>query len=232
MERSNQIPPLQAYVPEFEVQDSGEVPITKFFTRPFVGLPYIAQAIFDGFWKSTNPDILAYYEKKNSGQLDSMSLIEMRKLAVAILHETGNFIEAVGGEDQIGVFPTTSETVVEFTLPKNLPDNAQSIPSVLGWVGLNCAGTTTPPCAGTVSFSVDSGRLQGPYKSFYLASQFGNIPIALEDNIFIGNNFNGVTFKWSGGKPFMLHNTVTHCTLEVSQAIPPQTSPTCENAKL
>jgi hypothetical protein len=209
-------PPLQVYVPEFEIRDSGEVPVTKFIPDA-LGLPYVAQAILDGFWKSSDPNILNYYKKKKLDELDSMPLVEMRKLAAATLHETGRYITRVGGEDQIGVFPAEG-TGVEFALPKNLPTNAKSIPSVLSSVGLNCSATT--PCTGAVSFSVDLARSEGPYENFYLASQFRDIPIALEDNIFIGNNFDGVTFKTHGGHPFMLHNTITHCTLEVPQAMP------------
>ena len=112
-------PPLQVYVPEFEIKDSGEVPVTKFFPDA-LGLPYVAQAILDGFWKSSDPNILNYYKKKKLNDLDSMPLVEMRKLAAATLRETGRYITRVGGEDQIGMFPA-EETAVDFTLPKNLP---------------------------------------------------------------------------------------------------------------
>jgi 20S proteasome alpha/beta subunit len=213
--------PLQVYVPDFDISDSGEVPVPKF--RPYAtGLPYVAQAIFDGFWDSKDPEILNYYERKKRDQLDSMPLTEMRRLAAAILRETERFISKVGGKDQIGVFPA-ERNGVEFTLPKNLQANAESIPSVLSSVGLDCSGT---PCNGPISFSVDLTQPQGPYKTFYLASHFRNMPIALEDNIFIGNIFEGVTFKMhGGGVPFMMLNTVTNCTLEVPQAIPMPTIP-------
>jgi hypothetical protein len=209
--------PLQVYVPQFEVQDSGEVPITKFLPDA-EGLPWVAQAIFAGVWKSQDPDILKYYEKKKRDQLDSMSLIEMRRLAEAILHETERYLVAVGGEDQIGVFPT-DESAVEFHLPADLPIDALSVPSVLTWVGLDCSGTATL-CNGPLTFSVDPQRAQGPYNKFFLAGRFSDVPIALENNIFIGNDFNQVTFEWIGGRPFMLHNHVSHCTLELPGTMP------------
>jgi hypothetical protein len=210
--------PLQVYVPEFEiVQDTGEVPI-KTFVSVSLGLPYVAQAILAGYWKSTDPVILDYYQKKKNGQRDSMPLAEMRKLTVAILHETGRYVTGVGGEDQIGVFPAAGDSAEEFTLPKNLPSEAQSIPHVLGSVGLDCSAT--PPCNGAISFTIDPTQPYSPYQNFYLASRFRGLQIALENNIFIGNNFDGVTFLYHGGNPYLLHNAVTNCTLEVPQAMP------------
>lgn len=207
--------PLQVYVPDFKLTDNKDLTVTKFVSFP-IGLPYVAQAILDGFWKSTDLDILSYYQKKRDNQLDGMSLTEMRKLAAAILRETKSHIDKVGGEDQIAVFPA-SGVGIEFSLPKNLPANTQSIPSVLSFVGLNCS---TTPCDGLVSFSTDPERLQGTYNKFFLASQFVNIPIALEDNIFIGNKFDGVTFIWDVGKPVMRQNQVSNCTLEILQKSP------------
>jgi hypothetical protein len=210
--------PLQVYVPEFEIiQDTGEVPVNNFVSVPF-GLPYVAQAILAGYWKSTDPVILDYYQKKKNGQLDSMPLVEMRKLTVAILHETGRYVTGVGGEDQIGVFPAAGAGAEEFTLPKNLPSDTQTIPHVLGSVGLDCSATG--PCIGAVSFTIDPAQPKGPYRNFYLASRFRGLPIALEDNIFVGNNFDGVTFLYHGGNPYLLHNAITNCTLEVPQAMP------------
>jgi hypothetical protein len=209
--------PLQKYVPDFEIiRDTGEVPVTNFVSLP-LGLPYVAQAILDGYWNSVDPAIHDYYEKKKHSQLDSMPLVEMRKLTVAILHETGKYVTGVGGADQIGVFPVAGDGV-EFTLPKNLPADAQTIPLVLSSVGLDCSAAL--PCNGAVSFSVDLTEPQGPYRNFYLASRFRGLPIALEDNIFVGNNFDGVTFLYHGGNPYLLHNAVTNCTLEVPQAMP------------
>jgi 20S proteasome alpha/beta subunit len=215
-ERLKMLAPLNVNVPEFDVQDSGEVLVTTFFQNPFVGLPYVAQAIFDGYWKSTDPDILNYYKKKEHGQLESMSLTEMRKLAAAMLRETRNRVDRVGGGDQVAVFPASGSDA-DFTLPRLLPTAAQSVPSVLSFAGLNCS---TTPCNGPISFSTDPERLQGTYNKFFLASQFVNIPIALEDNIFIGNKFDGVTFIWSGGKPFMRQNQISNCTIEVRPATP------------
>jgi hypothetical protein len=223
-EKLRQTPPLQAYVPEFEIEDSGEVPVTKFLSRPFVdpfmgpfvGMPYVAQKILDGYWTSTDPDILNYYEKKKHDELDSMPLAEVRKFAAAILHQTGKYIDKVGGEDQIGVFPVDGKGV-EFTLPKNLPTDAQSIPAVISRVGLDCSGGT--PCNGRLSMSMDRDRSRGTYKEFFLASQFRDMPIALENNIFIGNDFDHVTFMWNRGNPLLLNNTLKNCTLEVPQSI-------------
>jgi hypothetical protein len=224
-ETLRQTPPFQAYVPEFEIADSGEVPATKFLSRPFVdpfmgpfvGLSSVAQSILNGNRKSNDPDILNYYEKKKNVQLDSMSLAEMRRLAAAILGETKKYIIAVGGENQIGVFPANGDGV-EFTLPGNLLTDAKSIPAVISAVGLDCSGKS--PCKGPVSMSMDGDRARGNYKEFFLASQFRDMPIALEDNIFIGNNFDYVTFMWTGGNPLLLNNTLKNCTLEVPQSRP------------
>jgi len=218
-EKLTSSPPLQVNVPQFEVADSGEVAVTEFQMYP-VGLPYVALAIRDAQWDSDDPDILKYYDSKKREQLNSMTLIEMRKLAAAILRESRKVLLRVGGEDQLGVFPSDGSSI-EFHLPPNLPTDAESIPSVLSYRGLDCSEKTTP-CHGPMLLSLDGSRLRGPYKKFFFASKFTNIPVALVDNIFVGNSFDGVTFIWGGGtaNPFMLHNKVTHCTLEIDKDAP------------
>jgi hypothetical protein len=187
-----------------------------------VGISCVAEQVLNGHYLTASPVIRSYYQTAKDKKLDEMSLESMKALASSILSETEKFTDLVGGEDQIGVFPA-AEGPVEFHLPAQLPTDAQLIPNILRWEGIECANRT-PPC-GVVPFSFDfsSDRAAQPYVKYFYSSKFTDIPVILDYNIFVANNFDKVTFKWRGSGFFMARNSATDCTLEMPETsmLPP-----------
>src|SRR5258708_27980987 len=61
-----------------------------------------------------------------------------------------------------------------------------------------------------------SHPMNAPYTKFLIASEFKDVSVAIDNNIFVADNFDGVTLKWRG-KPFVSYrNTFTNCVLELT----------------
>ena len=52
--------------------------------------------------------------------------------------------------------------------------------------------------------TIDSRNLSKPYIKFMVASEFKDIAVALDNNLFVANDFDGVTIKWRGGHFFRI----------------------------
>jgi hypothetical protein len=60
--------------------------------------------------------------------------------------------------------------------------------------------------------------LDEPIAKFFLAGQFKGVPVALDNNYFVHNSFEGVTLKWQGGQfPYLLGNRFNNCSLELPE---------------
>ena len=206
--------PLGIVAPRYGSTISREVPITKFFPVT-VGISFVADGILQGAYKSSDPAIQDYYRRLKANQLDDMPLSEMRALALVILHETKKLTDYVGGGDQIGEFPTSEK--VSFRLPRALPSDSQLTARLKRWEGLTCTKTQVPPCGNApVSFTIDSAHpMNEPFTKLLIASEFKDISVALDNNLFIADSFDGATFKWRGGTFFSYRNTFRNCILEL-----------------
>jgi hypothetical protein len=96
------------------------------------------------------------------------------------------------------------------------------------WKGLFCENSQ-PQCTldnrGRLTYSQDFQHSFGePITKFFLASRFKEIVVALDNNYFVDNSFEGVTFKWRGDNfPFMHANTFDQCAVELPEGkdLPP-----------
>ena len=208
--------PLKVLAPRYDTQLTRPVPITR-FTAVTVGIPFVADAILGGIYKSVDPLILEYYRRRKADQLDDMTLSEMSALVRIVLRETKKFTDYVGGEDQIAEFPSDSDAT--FHLPKDLPIDAHTIPRLIRWDGLLCMSSQTPPCGNPpLSISFNSAQPPGEvrFTKFLMASEFKDIPVVLDNNLFVADTFEGVTLKWNGGPFFLYRNIFNNCVLELT----------------
>jgi hypothetical protein len=207
--------PQQALIPEYTVV-SNSAKATEFLSYS-AGVTCIADAIFSGHYSTTNPVIRSFYEKRlDKAILSTMPLDDMIALATAIMTETEKFTDVVGGDNQIGVFPADGGNV-RWSAPANLPSVAQLQPRTLRWEGITCSNASDPPCGVTpVSFMISTEqRHDETFKKFFLASQFLQIPVAVDNNFFVGNTFDHATLRWRGGSFFMYRNTFKDCVIEI-----------------
>ena len=207
--------PHNVMVPEYNVQ-GGSRKVTEFGYLA-AGVTCVADAIMGGHYLTTDPVIKSYYEKRaNKLLLDQMTVADILALAKVIMKETEKFTGLVGGGDQFGAFPADHANV-QWSLPSNLPSDAQLQPRTLRWEGISCTSATNPPCGSApVSFMISSNQPHYErFKKFFLASQFLQIPIALDGNLFVGNRFDRATLRWHGGSFFMRRNIFKDCVLEL-----------------
>jgi hypothetical protein len=212
--------PLNVVAPEYQTT-STQVTVNKFVSVR-AGITCVADAILSGIYRSEDPAIRAYYQELKGGLLDNISLEEMRALAQAILRETRNFTPLVGGQDQIGVFPVAGD--VEWSLPSSLPKLTQMSPGFMLWKGLLCT-TSHPPCTesgrgGFTFFQDFQGLGDDTITKFFLASEFKDIPVALDNNYFVGSCFDGATLKWRGGTFFLRASNISQCFKQCALELP------------
>jgi hypothetical protein len=207
-----------ALTPEYNVV-SGRKKVAEFFALP-VGITCVADAILAGHYTTMDSVIQNYYRMRtNRAALDEMTIEGMVALAKAILAETQKFTDLVGGDAQIGSFPASGN--VQWSLPANLPSEAKLQPRVYRFSGLTCSDSSTPPCGfAPVSFFVSSQQPpEEVFKKFFLASRFIRIPVALDNNLFVGSTFDHVTLRSLGGSFFMLRNIYNDCVLELPEGV-------------
>ena len=194
------------------------------FTFVTEGIPDIANRILGGSYESSDPVIVGYYRNLHSGPFgrDSMTLGEMRELARVILRETRKAHGSlVGGPDQIGVFPVKER------------------PSITGVAGLSKDKQLTPrfflnsclvydrdhrgsngPCVNGTFYEDFTRPLDEVIAQFFLACRFKDVSVAVDNNYFVRNEFDGVTFKYTGKKPpFFSRNTYTNCSVELPEGV-------------
>lgn len=210
--------PLNAKAPEYEVLQAGATLDGKFLPIT-TGITCVADAILGGYYRTKDPVILRYYQRRREGTLDSLELKELKSLAQVILRETRNFTDKVGGEDPIGVFPVGGN--IEWTLP-TLPSDKDLPARFFLWKGLLCPEATEQckvlngSAAYFEDFQHDTDELVA---KFFLAGQFKERPVALDNNYFVNDSFEGTTLKWRGGNFFMHGNHFKDCVLEMPEGV-------------
>jgi hypothetical protein len=207
--------PLGVLLPKYRVVPKDPVPLG--FTYETSGIPWVAEAILAGIYRSDDPIIRAYYGRDLSGTRDDMSLPEMAKLAHVILRETAKYTRYVGGADQLGVFSVDGSS--NFQLPNSLSTDVQNTPRTLFFEDHACTNLQEPPCGRTpASFTSDDLYNAGEtFRKYFMAMQFKDIPVALDNNLFVGDSFDGATLLWGGATFFMRRNSFVNCTVVVPQ---------------
>jgi hypothetical protein len=198
---------------------NGSKKVTQYF-HCTVGITLIADEILSGQYLTTDPVIQNYYRMRtDQSLLDQMSVEEMVSLTKAILAETREYTDLVGGEDQIGGFPASGK--LQWSLPANLPSEARLQPAVFRWERITCSNANNPPCGMVpVSFSIGIEKpADEGFKKLFLASEFLQIPVALDNNLFIADTFDHATLRWLGGSLFMLRNSFKDCVLELPDGV-------------
>jgi hypothetical protein len=209
--------PLNVLAPSYTMQKRSIT--TTGFTWVTVGIDQVASAILNGSYETTEPIIVSYYEKLRTGTTDDMKLAEMKQLAKAILRETKRLSDFVGGPDQIGVFSPDGR--VEWSFPP-LPSDRQLLPRTGLTQGfLYGPGGERVAFLGAQDWYFDDFRhpLKEPFAHVFLACEFKNVSVSLDDNYFLRSSFAYVTVKWNGG-PFLARgNKYNHCTIELPDRV-------------
>ena len=202
-------------IPEYSLKPVKPGVRATSFQGVSAGITNVADAILAGTYDSDDLLIQDFYRRRQNHQLDDMTLKDMSALARVFLRETKKFTVYVGGEDQIGEFP--SEGSAAFHFPDSLPFETEIIPRLMRWQGLLCTNTQMPTCGRTgVSFSVNPAQQGTHLLKLLLASEFKKVPVALDGNLFVADSFDGVTLKWNGGSFFSYRNTFKDCVLELT----------------
>jgi|SRR5579862_1229807 len=202
-------------VPDYKVLSS-DVPVDG-FVHLTAGITRVADAILAGDYKTTDPAIKRYYSKlHDQASLDSMSVDEMTELARASLRETAKFTDYVGGPDQIGTFPVNGEA--QWVLP-DLPKELALSPR-FWWQSCLMYIKGVPPvrrsCAKGTFFEDLQHPLDEVIAQFFLASEFNNVSVMLDNNYFVRSRFENVTFKYLGAPFLALNGTYINCRVEFS----------------
>lgn len=209
--------PLQVRIPRYTSR-LGPAISAATFSSLTAGIDTVASVILAGNYSTADPVIKRYYQLRANRQLYNMSLDDMSALAHAILRETGRAFPAyIGGDDQIGEFGADGNA--DFRLPNEIPTETVAVHRLIRWDGLLCTDEQRPPCGNApLSFSISRAQPIGEvrFEKFLLGSQFKDVPVLLDDNLFIADDFDGVTLKWYGSPFFSFRNQFHNCVLELS----------------
>ena len=195
--------------------------IAREFRYLTAGINEVAESILQGRYQSTDAVIQHYYERLRDNTREDMPVAEMTELAHAILRETKRSSNFVGGDDQIGEFPSAG--TVNFYVAPDIPKFTGTVSRLMRWEGPSCSGEHTPPCGNPpLSFSVSRAQRPGPvhFIKFLLASNFENVAVILDSNLFIADAFENVTLKWNGDPFTMYRNSFKNCVLELAPGAP------------
>lgn len=208
--------PLNKPIPIYSTEQAPLATITR-FTWCIGGVPFVAESVLAGIYKTDNAVILAYYSKRHQdGALNSMSVEEMSDLARAILSETRKFTDIVGGADQIGEFPVTDNA--NLSMP-TLPREKALAPRFDPKIALKFAKDKPVESFGVPNIYMEDFQhsLDSVIPQFFLGSQFIDVRVVLDNNYFVRDEFDGVTFEFTG-KPFLeRNNTFKNCTIEIEE---------------
>jgi hypothetical protein len=198
---------------------SSTTTVVAHFVAFSAGLDRVARAILDGTIETPDRRILTYYRSRTAGQLDELSLDDLEGLAIAILAQTKSTTQFVGGPDQIGVFAKGS---AKWTMPQ-LPTDRQKLTCTILRVG-SSYGALTPE-----EYSRERGKefitimnlsliqpFEEPLRQVFVGGQFRDVSVSLDGNVFAGNRFSNVTFKYQGGSFYFLNNTIDKCVVETA----------------
>lgn len=216
--------PFGLPVPRYEPVVTTKV--VRHFECLSAGVDDLARSVLDGGFSTIDPRILEYYRARNEGKLDQLSLNSLEDLAVAILEETKRVTPVVGGPDQIGVFPKHGS--VRWHLPE-LPGSRQKLRSTVLNVGASYSWEGFPAnehsqMRGKQAFSEISMSLSQPFEEqftqVFLGGMIRDVPVMLDGNVFAGNRFINVHFRYAG-RPFHFDssNHLEACWLQISEGV-------------
>jgi 20S proteasome alpha/beta subunit len=218
--------------PSYDVNSTTS--IVDHFVAISAGMDSVAQAILSGTLESQDNRILSFHRARSANQLDELSLDALEGLAIAILEETKHSTPFVGGQNQVAVFD--KKRLVKWKMPE-LPTDRQKLVSTIMRIG------STYTRDGLLTFkeySEAKGKnlvtemnvaltqpFEMPFTQVFIGSLFRGVSVSLDGNVFAGNRFSQVTFKYQGGPVyFAMTNTIENCVLEVPPniQIPPELS--------
>jgi hypothetical protein len=215
--------PLNALVPRYDVQETpAPIDPVQNFVWSASGVTPVAVAILQGYYKSSDPVILKYYSRLHSMRgRDSMSLEEMTRLVRAILRETKKFTYFVGGPDEIAVFPSKGQPRLQMpTLPTEKSIATRFLPKEgLLYTKEHPGGQSFASNLMSVYFEDFQHPLDEVIAQFFLGCEFKDIPVVLDNNYFVRNAFEGVTFKYRGAAFFSQGGAYRNCVVEVPEGI-------------
>jgi hypothetical protein len=206
-------------IPSYELDSSAM--IADHFVAKSAGQDAVARAILDGTVQTQDPRLLDYYRSRAVKQLDELSLVALENLAVAILEETNRATPLVGGPHQIGVFAKDGK--IKWTLP-SLATDRQKLHSTVLKIGI----PYTPDSLTPQEYRAARGKkfvtnvnlslyqpFEEPLIQVFIGSWFRAVTVSLDGNVFAGNHFRHVRFKYKGG-PFEWfdNNTLSDCVVE------------------
>jgi 20S proteasome alpha/beta subunit len=192
-----------AGAPHAEIEESSETLVGKVFVYGLHGEPDVAEDVMQNPHKFlSDPAIKDYATAKCSGRVDSLSLDQMKALAIALAKVTSDRYKSVGGPNQIAVIKGGHVFSVEqpsFSTPK-LP------PFDFGLVGHN---TATGPV-----LSASSSRFA---LSIYVGNRLTDCgKILLDRAVFIDNGFVRCVILYDGGRTrFESDNKVVNSALVI-----------------
>lgn len=218
--------PFSKIYPDFEVEYRTLPRDT--FTFHHVGQNAIARAIEIGEYETSDENILRYYAKKKTGGLDSMSLVDLRRLAESIFRATKASTPYVGGETQIGVFSRSGAGY--WYIPASLPQTREAPKRIDIRRGLifergDYFGKNHDSRSLQLYWEDYERPFSSPISHFFLANHFKDVEIVLDNNFFVRNVFENAVLKWMGGEIFFSSdNQLTNCVLELPDSGPPPPS--------
>jgi hypothetical protein len=227
--KTERLGPFDLAAPSYELRSTSTIVIR--FDAKAAGWTAVARAILSGAFTTQDDRILDYYRAGLAGNLDELSLSSLEDLAVAILEETVKVTPLVGGETQIGVF--AKEGTVRWTLPLLATDRQKLKSTILR------IGQTYTPDGLTLQEYADARRkkilttmslslyqpFEQPLTQVFVGNRFRDVTVSLDGNVFGGNEFNRVRFKYGGGPIYLSNNSfIGSCTVEVppETPVPPQ----------
>lgn len=222
--------PFNLAAPSYDVNSTTS--IVDHFVALSAGIDAVARAILEGTVDSQDSRILNFYRSRSSGQLDELSLGALEGLAIAILEETKRSTPFVGGQNQVAVFD--KKGLVTWIMPQLATDRQKLISTMM-----NIGFTYTRDglfllreyleakgkhMVTEVSMSLTQ-PFEIPFTQVFIGSRFRGVSVSLDGNVFAGNRFSQVTFKYQGGPVFFTKtNTIDDCILEAppNLQIPPE----------
>jgi hypothetical protein len=182
----------------------GSVTVEHFIQPVLVGCSEcteIPSKIVSTTFQTHDPAILAYYSSVKTKNLDNFTTAQMEDLARAMLRKAAMHTDMIGGDAQVIVFPIRGEPSVSMPL---LPSNQTLVPNMV--LTTACVyshdfpnGRPLPGPRQTMTFG-GKNWAEAPMSQYFLADEFENVTITLDNNYLVGDSFNSVTFNYFGSK--------------------------------
>ena len=180
--------------------------VGKTLVPRLAGIRYIADRLLAEPSSVSDDAVLADYDASmRKGQGESLTIGQMRTLAVRLAAYTANEQPGVGGPNQIAVLEHTRLASLE--LPNFPRTNNLSLPRFVGVVDslLIESQQVSPPSFSSAFF--------GNVPILYLQNTFKNEIERLDGNYFFHNVFAGCVLRYEGDSPFTSTQTINSRTL-------------------